>query len=156
MQKRSRLGEAFVSQNFERFVMSFANVQANGQADLFRNANLATEDVALHVTGRQIVMIIEADFAEAAHLFAHQEFAQLGFRGIVEEPRVVRVTSNCDPSPRHARRVSASTLGNETSNKQRSLHVPRLQVVEDQRCVFGGVGHQPQKLHAGTARSRNS
>ena len=89
--------------------MRLPNVQHYGQPRLFRDANLRAECTLLVLAGREVVVIVQPNLAQArrALVMEHRAQALLGFGAPVL--RVMRVKTGCDAHPRHARRRLAST-----------------------------------------------
>ena len=54
----------FLAQDGQRVVLGFARVNDDGQIELARETDLQSEDLLLDVLGREIVVIVEPDFAE--------------------------------------------------------------------------------------------
>ena len=87
MQHAAHLAAALFTKNTQRIVVGFARVDDDRLAQLARETHLAAEDGLLHVARREVVVVVEADFADGPRrrrgpdLLAHQRHGAVRIGG---------------------------------------------------------------------------
>ena len=66
MQHAANGAAALLAQNRQRVVFGFACVNDDGQIERARELDLRSEDALLRVFRREVVVVVEADFADGA------------------------------------------------------------------------------------------
>ncbi len=78
-------------QHVRRVAVRLADVQNYGLVELVGQLELTVEDLLLHVAGREVVMVVQTDFAQRDHLVRSHPFANQPGMLVRPQRGVVRV-----------------------------------------------------------------
>ena len=113
MKKHARLGQSLFLKNLKRLVMRLADMKCHGKPRFVGKAKLTTEDVALNVARRQVVVVIKADLADGAHTRVGKTLKQRSLERFVVMAGVMRMAANRQAHARRTKFANAGTLRDE-------------------------------------------
>ena len=144
MEDAANLSSPFETQDRQRVLVGLARVHDDGQAQFAGEPDLRAEHGPLHFGCREVVVVVEADFADGARrrrggeLFSHHDGGAL--RIIGEPMRVVGVDADghahVRPQRLHASRLRGSRVAG-FEDDERALEAGRLRASDD-RVEVGG------------------
>ena len=134
---------ALLLQDGERVVFRLAGMNDDGQIQLARETDLQAEDLLLHVFRREVVMVVEPDFAQRSRLrnrrddTAHER-DDLGFAA-AELSRLMRMKADAEPQRgpdvREFSRAAGFDRVFRRKDAQRVRQPSRLRALNDRQQV---------------------